>query len=87
MKFSSNRYRGLLRLSKSNMGDESYKRWRDRRTNPCSEEAKASFKCLDENNYNRRLCEVYFEAYRECKKAWNARKAERRRQGIHPDDP
>ena len=63
------------------------RRWKDKKTNPCSKEARASFKCLDENNYNRGLCEGYFEAYRNCKKAWNARKAERRRQGLHPDDP
>lgn len=69
------------------MADENARRWSDTKTNPCSEEARASLKCLDDNNYNRRLCEGYFEAYRKCKTAWNARKAERRKHGLHPDDP
>ncbi|KAJ2346826.1 Mitochondrial copper homeostasis protein, partial [Coemansia sp. RSA 2618] len=34
---------------------------------PCAIEAKASFKCLDENNYDKSLCSDYFIAYRECK--------------------
>jgi len=27
-------------------------------------------KCLDRNNYNKGACTAYFEAYKECKKAW-----------------
>lgn len=69
------------------MADESARRWSDRRANPCSAEAKASLKCLDDNNFNRTVCERYFEAYKNCKRAWTARKAERRRQGLLPDDP
>ena len=69
-----------------NMSDDGQRRWRDQRTNPCTVEAKASMKCLDEYNYNRRRCEEYFEAYRNCKRAWNERKAERRRQGLPPGD-
>ncbi|KAI8324432.1 hypothetical protein GQ54DRAFT_62895 [Martensiomyces pterosporus] len=37
---------------------------------PCAIEAKASFKCLDENNYDKNLCSEYFAAYRECKQMW-----------------
>ena len=32
------------------------------------QEADRSYKCLDENNYNREKCQEYFLAYRECKK-------------------
>lgn len=68
------------------MADETIRRWSDRKTNPCTVEAKASMKCLDDNNFNRSVCEEYFEAYRNCKKAWTGRKAERRRQGLPPGD-
>ncbi|ORX71585.1 cytochrome c oxidase-assembly factor cox-23, mitochondrial [Linderina pennispora] len=37
---------------------------------PCGIEAKASFKCLDDNNYDKSLCNEYFEAYRNCKQMW-----------------
>lgn len=63
------------------------RRWTDKRRNPCTEESKASFKCMDDNNYNRNACMEYFHAYRRCKTAWNERKAERRRNGLPPNDP
>lgn len=59
-------------------------KWNDKATNYCLEEAKASYKCLDKNNYNKSACEEYFEAYRQCKKRFNAIKSERRRRGLHP---
>ncbi|PIA18848.1 hypothetical protein COEREDRAFT_79403 [Coemansia reversa NRRL 1564] len=37
---------------------------------PCAIEAKASYKCLDENNYKKSTCDSYFDAYKECKKLW-----------------
>lgn len=63
------------------------RRWIDRKTNPCQEESEASMKCLVENNYDKSKCGFYFEAYKECKRAWNKRKAERRWQGLDPNDP
>lgn len=63
------------------------KRYTDQRTNPCIAESQASMKCLAENNYDKTKCKMYFEAYKECKKAWNERKAVRRRQGLPPNDP
>ncbi|KAJ1833998.1 hypothetical protein IWW55_001109 [Coemansia sp. RSA 2706] len=39
---------------------------------PCAIEAKASYQCLDANNYNKDLCSEYFAAYRECKTLWMA---------------
>ena len=53
-----------------------------RKMNPCMEESEASMKCLVENSYDKSKCTVYFDAYRECKRAWNKKKAERRRQGL-----
>lgn len=38
--------------------------------NPCAVEEKASMKCLDENNYDKRQCDYYFMQYKECKKKW-----------------
>ena len=32
------------------------------------QEAKASYKCMDDNNYNRDACLEHFKAYKECKK-------------------
>ncbi|AMD19716.1 HCL435Wp [Eremothecium sinecaudum] len=37
---------------------------------PCQESAQMSIKCLERNNYDRKLCYAYFDAYRECKKQW-----------------
>lgn len=37
---------------------------------PCKESADMSFKCLDRNNFNRALCQEYFDVYRDCKKQW-----------------
>eukprot|EP00731_Ephydatia_muelleri_P012042 Em0006g936a len=48
------------------MGDRS--RWSDPKFNPCLEEAKASYKCMDDNNYDRDACLEYFKSYKECKK-------------------
>ncbi|KAL5499858.1 hypothetical protein EMCRGX_G011323 [Ephydatia muelleri] len=58
------------------MGDRS--RWSDPKFNPCLEEAKASYKCMDDNNYDRDACLEYFKSYKECKKRMN----EARRKGI-----
>ncbi|KAI5295348.1 Mitochondrial copper homeostasis protein [Ascosphaera acerosa] len=42
---------------------------------PCQEFATKSIRCLNRNGGNRELCSDYFQAYRDCKKAWmNARK-------------
>lgn len=61
--------------------------WDKSRSNPCKAESKASMKCLDENNYMRSKCQEYFDAYIDCKKAWNERRSERRRKGLPIDDP
>lgn len=37
---------------------------------PCMEASKMSMNCLDRNNYDRSKCKPYFEAYRDCMKAW-----------------
>ncbi|KAJ2856096.1 hypothetical protein J3B02_001797, partial [Coemansia erecta] len=48
---------------------------------PCAIEAKASFKCLDDNNYDKTLCSDYFAAYRECKQMWIAERRKARLKG------
>lgn len=37
---------------------------------PCEQAAKASLSCMDRNDYNRDNCMDFFQAYRDCKKAW-----------------
>ncbi|XP_063604447.1 coiled-coil-helix-coiled-coil-helix domain-containing protein 7-like [Penaeus indicus] len=55
--------------------------------NPCIKEHEQSYKCLDENNYNRDICAGYFENYKKCKEFWSNLRVERRRQGIEPNLP
>lgn len=40
---------------------------------PCQEVADKSIKCLHRNPGNKDLCNDYFQAYRDCKKAWVSR--------------
>jgi len=51
---------------------------------PCTLESKASLKCMDDNNYNRSLCQKYFENYQACKKFWGSVYTARKRAGIVP---
>ncbi|KAL2144369.1 hypothetical protein VTI28DRAFT_9193 [Corynascus sepedonium] len=37
---------------------------------PCQEAATRSIRCLNRNGGDRTLCSDYFQAYRDCKKAW-----------------
>ncbi|KAI5992578.1 hypothetical protein F5J12DRAFT_726944, partial [Pisolithus orientalis] len=37
---------------------------------PCEDAAKASLKCMDRNQYDKGKCEDFFQAYRDCKRAW-----------------
>jgi len=37
---------------------------------PCEDASKASLACMDQNGYNRDKCMAYFQAYRDCKRAW-----------------
>ncbi|TFY61187.1 hypothetical protein EVG20_g7151 [Dentipellis fragilis] len=49
---------------------------------PCVEASKASMECLNRHDYDRDKCLDFFQAYRDCKKAWiEQRKSERRSLG------
>ena len=37
---------------------------------PCAEASKASMDCLNRHDYDRDKCLDFFQAYRDCKKAW-----------------
>jgi len=39
-------------------------------SDPCDEASKASMDCLNKNDYDRDKCLDFFQAYRDCKKAW-----------------
>ncbi|OJA10689.1 hypothetical protein AZE42_01034 [Rhizopogon vesiculosus] len=51
-------------------------------TDPCEQAAKASLSCMDHNGYNRDKCMDFFQAYRDCKKAWLEQRREDRRAGL-----
>jgi hypothetical protein len=42
----------------------------DSRSSPCAEASKASMDCLNRHDYDRDKCLDFFQAYRDCKKAW-----------------
>lgn len=46
---------------------------------PCQEAASRSMKCLHRNGGDRQLCSDYFQAYRDCKKAWTTERNEAKR--------
>jgi len=45
----------------------------------CEEEAKASMKCMEDNNYDRDKCLGYFRAFRDCKKAFREAEWEKKK--------
>ncbi|KAF6838333.1 cytochrome c oxidase-assembly factor cox23 [Colletotrichum plurivorum] len=50
---------------------------------PCQEFAQKSIRCLHRNGGDRSMCGDYFQAYRDCKKAFfERRKEERKKQGA-----
>ncbi|KAJ0162791.1 Cytochrome c oxidase-assembly factor cox-23, mitochondrial [Colletotrichum tanaceti] len=50
---------------------------------PCQELAQKSIKCLHRNGGDKTMCGDYFQAYRDCKKAWlDRRKEERKKNGA-----
>ncbi|KAG8224023.1 hypothetical protein J437_LFUL001100 [Ladona fulva] len=52
--------------------------------NPCAKEEAMSYKCLDENNFDREKCAIYFANYTKCQEFWTKIRAERRAKGIKP---
>ncbi|KAF9318424.1 Mitochondrial copper homeostasis protein [Podila horticola] len=46
---------------------------------PCRAQTKASMKCMDENNYDKRRCTRFFKDYTDCKKKWMESLREERR--------
>ncbi|KAG6332519.1 hypothetical protein ID866_6569 [Astraeus odoratus] len=50
-------------------------------TDPCEEAAKASLTCMDQNEYNKDKCQDFFQAYRDCKRAWLDQRWHDRRAG------
>ncbi|KAI0629272.1 hypothetical protein C8Q77DRAFT_1143051 [Trametes polyzona] len=48
---------------------------------PCAEASKASMDCMNHHDYDRDKCLDYFQAYRDCKKAWQEQLRADRRAG------
>ncbi|CAH2285258.1 coiled-coil-helix-coiled-coil-helix domain-containing 7 [Pelobates cultripes] len=63
------------------------KRMRDQDLNPCMKESDASSKCMDDNNYQKEMCTIYFIKYKNCRKFWNEVMTKRRREGVTPYMP
>jgi len=51
---------------------------------PCFKESKLSMKCLEENNYDKNLCQDYFYNYKKCKEFWTLVVKKRKDKGIVP---
>jgi cytochrome c oxidase assembly protein subunit 23 len=49
---------------------------------PCAEASKMSLKCMERNNFDRDQCMEYFHAYRDCKKEWQDRRKQDKREGV-----
>ncbi|XP_005993481.1 coiled-coil-helix-coiled-coil-helix domain-containing protein 7 [Latimeria chalumnae] len=60
---------------------------RDQDINPCIAETDASRRCLDENNYDKAMCSLYFLKYKNCRKFWHNVMMQRRRDGVTPNMP
>uniref|UniRef100_A0A8C5PBJ7 Coiled-coil-helix-coiled-coil-helix domain-containing protein 7 n=1 Tax=Leptobrachium leishanense TaxID=445787 RepID=A0A8C5PBJ7_9ANUR len=63
------------------------RRMRDLDLNPCIKETDASSKCMDENNYRKEMCTLYFIKYKNCRKFWNDVMMHRKRDGVTPYMP
>ncbi|XP_062935908.1 coiled-coil-helix-coiled-coil-helix domain-containing protein 7 isoform X1 [Cynocephalus volans] len=63
------------------------RRLRDPDVNPCLSESDASIRCMNENNYNRERCSVYFLKYKNCRRFWHSVMIQRRRNGVNPPMP
>ncbi|XP_071449454.1 coiled-coil-helix-coiled-coil-helix domain-containing protein 7 isoform X2 [Hetaerina americana] len=57
-----------------------------RRSQHTKEQA-MSYKCLDDNNFDKDKCQMFFENYRKCQDFWTKISNERRRKGIEPYMP
>ena len=55
-----------------------------REKDPCWRENRLSMKCLDDNSYNKGLCQREFDNYKTCKTFWNSVSWGRRRAGLYP---
>ncbi|XP_065168622.1 coiled-coil-helix-coiled-coil-helix domain-containing protein 7 [Atheta coriaria] len=52
--------------------------------NPCHKESDLTYKCLDDNNYDRDKCLKAMENYQLCKSFWGFVRTQRRREGKYP---
>ncbi|XP_058458621.1 coiled-coil-helix-coiled-coil-helix domain-containing protein 7 [Malaya genurostris] len=54
------------------------------KNNPCLLEQDLVNKCLNKNNYESSMCELYFSNYKSCKDFWYKVRRDRRAQGKQP---
>ncbi|XP_019866721.1 coiled-coil-helix-coiled-coil-helix domain-containing protein 7 [Aethina tumida] len=52
--------------------------------NPCLKEMELTYKCFNDNNFDKSLCVLQMENYKTCKGFWHSVQAQRRKDGIQP---
>lgn len=55
--------------------------------NPCIKENEMSMACMNEHNFDRDQCMIFFQNYRNCMDFWSRVSKDRRRAGIKPNLP
>lgn len=55
--------------------------------NPCLKEQELSYKCLNQNHFDRQKCELFFANYNNCKDFWTKVRADRRAKSVYPELP
>lgn len=59
-------------------------RFADEENNPCLKESRQSLSCMNDNDFDREKCSLYFINYRNCLNFWKRVRADRQSQGIKP---
>lgn len=55
--------------------------------NPCLKEQPLSYKCLEQNHFDGKKCELFFANYNNCKEFWSKVRSDRRSKSIFPVIP
>ncbi|KAJ8934115.1 hypothetical protein NQ314_013573 [Rhamnusium bicolor] len=57
------------------------------KNNPCLKEQELSYKCFNDNNFDKEACQLEIQNYQTCKTFWHSVKAHRRKNGLYPTLP
>jgi len=59
----------------------------DETHNPCLKESEQSLSCMNENDFDKEKCTLYFLNYRNCRDFWKRVLHDRRGRGVEPALP